>query len=93
MRLSEINRKTAETDISLKLNVDGRGVSDIKTGCGFLDHMLILFSKHASFDLSVNATGTHTSTITTQQRISVFVSAWHFPKVLVTSAVLYVTEI
>lgn len=57
MRLSEINRKTAETDISLKLNVDGRGVSDIKTGCGFLDHMLILFSKHASFDLSVNCNG------------------------------------
>lgn len=57
MRTSEINRKTAETDISLKLNIDGVGKSDINTGCGFLDHMLVLFSKHSRFDLSLSCKG------------------------------------
>ena len=57
MRISEINRKTAETDISLSLNLDGTGKSEIDTGCGFLDHMLTLFSKHARFDLSVKCVG------------------------------------
>ena len=57
MRTSEINRKTAETDISLKLNIDGVGKSDINTGCGFLDHMLVLFSKHGRFDLSLSCKG------------------------------------
>ena len=57
MRTAEINRKTAETDISLKLNLDGTGVSDCRTGCGFLDHMLTLFSKHGRFDLAVTCVG------------------------------------
>lgn len=57
MRVSEINRKTAETDIALKLALDGTGASDIDTGCGFLDHMLTLFAKHAHYDLSVKCVG------------------------------------
>lgn len=57
MRKSEINRKTAETDISLTLDLDGSGKSTIDTGCGFLDHMLILFAKHGRFDLSVKCAG------------------------------------
>lgn len=57
MRTAEIIRKTAETDISLKINLDGTGLSNIKTGCGFLDHMLTLFAKHARFDLDVECNG------------------------------------
>ena len=57
MRTAEINRKTAETDISLKINLDGTGVSDCRTGCGFLDHMLTLFAKHGRFDLNVTCVG------------------------------------
>lgn len=57
MRTSEINRKTNETDISLKLNIDGTGKSSINSGCGFLDHMLTLFSRHGSFDLELTCVG------------------------------------
>lgn len=57
MRTAVIERKTAETDIMLKLNLDGNGVSDINTGCGFLDHMLTLFSAHSGFDLDVSCKG------------------------------------
>lgn len=57
MRKSEIIRKTAETDIKLTLNIDGTGKSEIDTGCGFLDHMLTLFSKHGRFDLLVSCKG------------------------------------
>ncbi|MBE6912294.1 MAG: imidazoleglycerol-phosphate dehydratase HisB [Ruminococcaceae bacterium] len=57
MRVSEINRKTAETDIRLKLCLDGTGKSKIATGCGFLDHMLTLLSRHARFDLEVFCEG------------------------------------
>lgn len=57
MRIGEITRKTAETDIALSLNLDGSGASDIKTGCGFLDHMLTLFARHSGFDLTVKCTG------------------------------------
>lgn len=57
MRTAEISRKTAETDISLSLNLDGKGESQIATGCGFLDHMLTLFSKHGRFDLKVKCIG------------------------------------
>ena len=57
MRKSEITRKTAETDISLKLNLDGSGKSAIATGCGFLDHMLTLFAAHGKFDLEVSCKG------------------------------------
>ena len=57
MRVSEIKRKTNETDITLKLSLDGKGESHINTGCGFLDHMLTLFSRHAHFDLDVVCKG------------------------------------
>ena len=57
MRNSEIIRKTAETDIVLSLELDGKGDSNIDTGCGFLDHMLTLFSKHGRFDLDVKCRG------------------------------------
>ena len=57
MRKAEIVRKTNETDISLKLNLDGVGKSNINTGCGFLDHMLTLFASHGRFDLDVNCVG------------------------------------
>lgn len=57
MRTAEIIRKTAETDISLKLNLDGTGLSVIDSGCGFLDHMLTLFSKHGRFDLVLTCKG------------------------------------
>lgn len=57
MRTAEINRKTNETDIKLKLNLDGTGKSEINTGCGFLDHMLTLFARHGGFDLAVSCKG------------------------------------
>ena len=57
MRKSEILRTTAETDIKLSLALDGTGESNIDTGCGFLDHMLTLFAKHARFDLTVSCKG------------------------------------
>ncbi len=57
MRIAEINRKTNETDISLSLNLDGTGKSEIATGCGFLDHMLTLFARHGRFDLTVKCVG------------------------------------
>ena len=57
MRTSEIKRKTNETDITLSLNIDGTGKSNIDSGCGFLDHMLTLFAKHGRFDLSVTCKG------------------------------------
>ena len=57
MRNAEIKRTTAETDISLKLNLDGTGASQCATGCGFLDHMLTLFARHGRFDLTVSCTG------------------------------------
>ena len=57
MRISEIKRKTAETDIVLKLNIDGRGSAVIDSGCGFLDHMLTLFARHGRFDLEVTCKG------------------------------------
>ncbi|MBQ2989313.1 MAG: imidazoleglycerol-phosphate dehydratase HisB [Clostridia bacterium] len=57
MRIAEINRKTAETDIALSLNLDGTGAGVIDTGCGFLNHMLVLFAKHGRFDLSVKCAG------------------------------------
>ena len=57
MRTAEINRKTNETDIKLRLNLDGTGKSEINTGCGFLDHMLTLFTRHGGFDLAVSCKG------------------------------------
>ena len=57
MRTADIRRKTGETDIALTLNLDGRGESDVATGCGFLDHMLTLFARHGRFDLTVKCQG------------------------------------
>ncbi|MBR3979036.1 MAG: imidazoleglycerol-phosphate dehydratase HisB [Oscillospiraceae bacterium] len=57
MRTANIVRKTAETDITLTLCLDGKGESQIQTGCGFLDHMLTLFAKHGHFDLQVHCVG------------------------------------
>lgn len=57
MRTAEIKRKTGETEVFVKLNIDGTGTSKINTGCPFLDHMLTLFSKHSHIDLEVEAGG------------------------------------
>lgn len=57
MRESKIERKTFETDINLKLNIDGTGKSTISTGIGFLDHMLTLFAKHGRFDIELSCKG------------------------------------
>ena len=57
MRTAEIRRKTNETDIALSLTLEGSGKSEIRTGCGFLDHMLTLFAKHGRFDLKLTCKG------------------------------------
>ena len=57
MRTAEIIRNTKETSITLSLNLDGSGISNIDTGVGFLDHMLTLFARHGSFDLDVTCQG------------------------------------
>jgi len=57
MRKADISRKTKETAISLRLNLDGKGVCRAKTGVGFLDHMLDLLARHGGLDLTVTAKG------------------------------------
>ncbi|MEG1584686.1 MAG: imidazoleglycerol-phosphate dehydratase HisB [Anaerovorax sp.] len=57
LRRSEIIRTTTETDIKIVLELDGEGRYNINTGCGFLNHMLELFARHGSFDLSVDCKG------------------------------------
>ena len=57
MRIGEINRTTAETEIWLRLDLDGSGGSTIDTGVGFLDHMLTLFASHGRFNLEVTCKG------------------------------------
>ena len=57
MRKYSVNRKTKETTIGVKVNLDGKGKSDIKTGIGFLDHMLDQISKHSLIDISIKAKG------------------------------------
>ncbi|WP_427340138.1 imidazoleglycerol-phosphate dehydratase HisB [Caloranaerobacter sp. DY30410] len=57
MRMSEKKRKTMETDISLKLNIDGKGRGNIDTGIGFFNHMLNLFARHGLFDLDLKCEG------------------------------------
>ena len=57
MRKYSVNRKTKETTIEVKLNLDGKGKSDIRTGIGFLDHMLDQISKHSLIDISIKAKG------------------------------------
>jgi len=56
-RTASVSRQTAETDIELKLVVDGTGMADVATGVPFFDHMLTLFAKHGLFDLTVKCTG------------------------------------
>src|SRR5262245_20585011 len=56
-RTATIDRKTAETNIQLSLNLDGTGKADVATGVGFLDHMLTLLAKHGALDLNVRANG------------------------------------
>ena len=57
MRTAEITRNTAETNISLKVNLDGTGKTEVNTGVGFLNHMLTLFAAHGRFDLEVRCVG------------------------------------
>lgn len=57
MRKAEISRKTAETDISIGINIDGEGKSSINTGIGFFDHMLTLFARHGLLDAEIKALG------------------------------------
>ena len=57
MRIASIDRKTAETEIALEVNLDGSGESQIATGVGFFDHMLELLARHAAIDLKVAAQG------------------------------------
>lgn len=57
MRTAEITRNTAETNISLKVNLDGTGKTEVNTGVGFLNHMLTLFAAHGKFDLEMRCVG------------------------------------
>ena len=57
MREAEIRRTTGETDVRIRLNLDGTGKQEINTGVGFLDHMLTLFARHGRFDLTVSCQG------------------------------------
>lgn len=57
MRKAKVERRTKETDISVRINLDGRGVYRVKTPFPFMDHMLSAFSKHGFFDLDVKAEG------------------------------------
>ncbi len=57
MRKYELARKTAETDISLSLDIDGNGLYNIDSGCGFLNHMLELFTRHGGFDITLKCVG------------------------------------
>lgn len=71
-RTAHIDRQTAETHISLTLNLDGNGSSHIETGVGFLDHMLTLFAKHGLFDLKVKCQGdTHVDAHHTTEDIGI----------------------
>ena len=57
MRAASISRRTAETDVTVSINLDGTGKATIATGVGFLDHMLELFARHGLFDLEVKVDG------------------------------------
>ncbi|MBE3585711.1 imidazoleglycerol-phosphate dehydratase HisB [Desulfofundulus thermocisternus] len=56
-RVAGVKRRTGETEIQVRLNLDGQGIYRVKTGVGFLDHMLCLFTRHAGFDLELEARG------------------------------------
>lgn len=71
-RTAKIDRQTAETNISLEINLDGSGSSHIDSGVGFLDHMLTLFAKHGLFDLTVHCQGdTHVDAHHTTEDIGI----------------------
>jgi imidazoleglycerol-phosphate dehydratase len=57
MRQAALERKTAETDIRVEVNLDGTGVYQIETGCGFFDHMLAQLSRHGLIDMKIKAAG------------------------------------
>ena len=57
MRQSSVTRKTSETNITLTLCLDGKGEANIRTGCGFFDHMLTLLARHGGFDLTLTCEG------------------------------------
>lgn len=57
MRTANIERTTTETAIRLSLNLDGGGIAEVDTGCGFLNHMLTLFTRHGGFDLKLTCVG------------------------------------
>jgi imidazoleglycerol-phosphate dehydratase len=57
VRTSQLERQTAETSIEIRLNLDGTGKNDIRTGVGFLDHMLVLFARHSLVDMEIKAQG------------------------------------
>jgi imidazoleglycerol-phosphate dehydratase len=57
IRSAKVSRKTKETDISVEINIDGTGISNLDSGIGFLDHMLEQISRHGLFDLSIKAKG------------------------------------
>ena len=68
MRTSTITRKTAETDISVEINLDGTGIYDNQTGVGFFDHMLDQLARHSLIDMKIRATGDLHLTISTPLR-------------------------
>lgn len=80
MRASRVTRNTSETKIQLELCLDGSGKSEIKSGCGFLDHMLTAFARHGRFDIILSCDGDLEVIIIIQPRISVFVSEKLFPR-------------
>ena len=69
-RSATIHRKTNETDVRLKLNLDGRGKSQVTTGIRFFDHMLDLVARHGAFDLEITAKGDLTWTSITLSKTS-----------------------
>ena len=79
-RTSTITRTTKETDISLTLEIDGTGKTDIDTGIPFFDHMLDAFARHGLFDLTVKARAISRSTRTTRSKMWASCSAKHLPK-------------
>ncbi len=77
MRSASISRKTAETDVSVSVALDGTGQSSIATGIGFLDHMLELLARHALFDIEAKVVAICTSISTIPPRIAA--SRWARP--------------
>ena len=68
-RTAKVTRKTLETNISVEINIDGSGKSDLNSGIGFLDHMLEQISRHGLFDLTVKAEGDYLSQLNKHQNI------------------------